>query len=365
MASVNGKKVNNASMYDPNWLIQAGINPKTGLPLKWGNDKTHLYENVKKLLRIKDEQTAVNRYSWFNTFLEMPSNAVERFFYYKFQLGFFYFNGRFYIMPFALDGGLDFYGRENLVHPVPYNEDNSDASKRLKEVLSQIKLRPVREPLSNPTREDMLNSVVIIQDYTPQASIGSGIPRATLQDGIIDFEARIIPYMRTAMILATGIKGVRVADADEEQDILEGSESADESALRGNPWIPLRTKLDFSELAGNAGTSQEYLLAMQGIDNFRESCYGVNSGGLFTKKQYTNRDEIAMNSQIDFPLTDGLRLRQDACDIINSIWGIGITCEISETALGADTNGDGIADDSNTGGTENEPDTQEQPEDVR
>jgi hypothetical protein len=30
---------NNAKLYDPNMLIQAGIDPKTGLPLKFGDGK--------------------------------------------------------------------------------------------------------------------------------------------------------------------------------------------------------------------------------------------------------------------------------------------------------------------------------------
>lgn len=43
-------------------LIQAGINPRTGLPLKMGGSKCTLKEDIKKALRIQDEQDAVNRY---------------------------------------------------------------------------------------------------------------------------------------------------------------------------------------------------------------------------------------------------------------------------------------------------------------
>lgn len=44
-------------------LIQAGINPKTGLPLKFGNNANALKENLKKNFRIMDEQNAINRYT--------------------------------------------------------------------------------------------------------------------------------------------------------------------------------------------------------------------------------------------------------------------------------------------------------------
>ena len=44
-------------------LYQAGIDPKTGLPLKMvGGDKKNLKTDIKKFLRLIDEQDAVNRY---------------------------------------------------------------------------------------------------------------------------------------------------------------------------------------------------------------------------------------------------------------------------------------------------------------
>lgn len=44
-------------------LIAAGIDPKTGLPFKFGGSGEKYKENVKKLLRISDEQDAVNRFT--------------------------------------------------------------------------------------------------------------------------------------------------------------------------------------------------------------------------------------------------------------------------------------------------------------
>ena len=42
---------------------------------------------------------------------------------------------------------------------------------------------------------------------------------------------------------------------------------------------------------------------------------------------------------------DGLTLRQNFCDIVNSIWGLGIWCEPSEAVMAVDMSGDGIAAD--------------------
>ena len=48
---------------DLNSLIQAGINPKTGLPIKMGDTACALKENLRKNFRILDEQNAINRYT--------------------------------------------------------------------------------------------------------------------------------------------------------------------------------------------------------------------------------------------------------------------------------------------------------------
>lgn len=54
---------NNAAIYDLQTLLQAGINPKTGLPTRMGDFSGGAYkEAIKKNLRIIDEQDAVNRY---------------------------------------------------------------------------------------------------------------------------------------------------------------------------------------------------------------------------------------------------------------------------------------------------------------
>ena len=42
---------------------------------------------------------------------------------------------------------------------------------------------------------------------------------------------------------------------------------------------------------------------------------------------------------------DGLRLRQKFCDIVNSIWGLEIWCDASESVLGGDQNMDGFGYD--------------------
>ena len=44
-------------------------------------------------------------------------------------------------------------------------------------------------------------------------------------------------------------------------------------------------------------------------------------------------------------LVDGLAIRQRFCDICNNVFGTVMSCELSETAIGMDMNGDGMAAD--------------------
>ena len=92
-------------------LISAGINPKTGLPLKIGETIGGPKESLKKFLRIIDEQDAVNRYKWYNLPTSINGQELERMLYYKGQLAFFYIEEleEFYFMPYALNGTIDFY----------------------------------------------------------------------------------------------------------------------------------------------------------------------------------------------------------------------------------------------------------------
>ena len=44
-------------------------------------------------------------------------------------------------------------------------------------------------------------------------------------------------------------------------------------------------------------------------------------------------------------MNDYVKIRQNFCNIVNSIWGLGIWYEPSENITGADMNGDGLVYD--------------------
>lgn len=349
----------NSGPYMPNLqaLIAAGIDPKTGLPIKaTSGTKCTLKNDIKKIVRIIDEQDAVNRYKWYNLPCNLSSQEVERLLYYKGQLCFFYFKDldEFYFMPYTLDGTIDFYGRFNTIHPVPMtagdeDKDNVKRKTAQEELLSQIKLKCIYAPITFADElnyDVMTSSAVLLHDYTKQQS-QTIIPRQQVNDPLVETIAAMIPYARTAAMLSTGVKGVRVNDSAEAEDVMVGSSTIDVAAQTGNPWVPLLGKLDYQELNGGvAYKPTDFMQLMQSLDNFRLSTYGIDNGGLFEKKSQILESENSVNaSNTAVALTDGLAIRQNFCNIVNSIWHLGIWCDITETAAMRDDNGDGRIDE--------------------
>ena len=349
-------------------LIAAGIDPKTGLPAKvTSSAPCNLKENIKRLIRIQDEQDAVNRYTWYNLPDGLNGQMLERMLYYKGQLCFFYFKemDKFYFMPYALDGGIDFYGRYVGVHPIPFSGGTTDEEKvqaaKQMTILSAKKLKPTYDVLT--TEELMKEGIsafdtrcVLLKDYTEQLA-QTITPRQMLNDGIIDVEAECIPFMRTALIRATGVRGMRVGNQDEQSNVAAANESMLNAALTGAVNIPIIGQIDFQELNdGVVGKADEFMMALQSLDNFRLSTYGLDNGGLFQKRQHMLQSEQEMNAagggSVGLMMQDGLSIRQRFCDIVNSIWGIGIWCDVSETVSGTDKDMDGeLSDQQDQSGT--------------
>lgn len=337
-------------MVDVQLMKQAGLDRKRQMFLP-----TCSKEDIKKFLRIIDEQTAVNRYKWFNLPCNITSQELERLLYYKGQLCFFYFKDldEFYFMPYALNGTIDFYGRYNTVSPVPLSSGGSEDRKDMQAALLQkLKLNVkygcmLDEP--EDLEKELTESCVLLHDYTKQLS-QTIIPRQQINDPIIDVMSDCIPFMRTCLMKATGVAGWRVSSADEVSNVEEAAISMYQAALSGKPFIGVEGSIEFQGMAdGAVAKAEEYMLAMQSLDNLRLSSYGLDNGGLFEKKAHTLNSEQAVNQcNVGLVFQDGLSIRQNFCNIVNSIWGLGIWCDASENASGLDMNGDGAAIDSDT-----------------
>lgn len=331
--------------------IQAGIDPKTGLPLKAsGNVPSELVNNVKRQLNIVDLQDALNRYTWYNLPKGLTGNLIERILYYKGQGALFYMesNDTFYFLPFALDGSIDVYGRFTGITFLPFNGATSDGEE--KPWIQGFKKIPRYEVMTDPeeaTVENVMDSCVILRDYSQQIS-QTILPRSTVNDSILGVMAECIPLMRTALINSTGVNGMKVSNEDEQSNVKAASLAIQRAALNGEKWIPIVGQVEFQEMVnGPTSKAEEFMLAMQSLDNYRLSLYGLDNGGLFQKRSHMLEAEQRMNNgNSGIILQDGLYQRQEFCDIVNSWFGLSIYCEISETVNNLDMNGDMLVDGS-------------------
>ena len=358
MSKCLGQNLHKPAIFDVNTLVQAGIDPKTGLPIKIaGVNAGELKTNIKKNLRILDEQTAVRRYKWYNLPNGLNGELLERILYYRGQGSFFYIKetNEFYFLPYALAGDIDVYGRYKRITPLPFNgKSNLDKDGKEKPWIQGLYRNPKYGiKLDELTEDDINNSCVLLHDYCKQLS-QINIARQVLNDPLLDSMAEKIPFMDTCLLNGTGIKGMRVNDPDEKENVKEASKGVKQAALTGNPWVPFVGSFELQELTnGTSVKPEEFMLALQSLDNFRLSLYGLENGGLFEKKAHLLESENAINqANVGLIYQDGLTIRQDFCNIVNSIWGLGIWVEPSEAVLGVDQNMDGAAfdiDESNGG----------------
>jgi hypothetical protein len=286
--------------------------------------------------------------------MNLPSQEVERMLYYKGQLCFFYDKdlGEYFITPYALDGTIDVYGRYNSIHPVPMTAGTEDkGNKALAEYFANKKLKCIYGIKADEEEQEKDKVCVLLHDYSKQLS-QLILPRAQIQDPLLDIMSECIPYMQTCLLAGSGIKGIRVNDADQAAAVQDGARGLKNAALTQEPWVALEGNVEFQELTDGATLkAEEYMLAMQSLDNFRLSTYGIDNGGLFEKKAHELQSEADLNGgPVGLVLQDGLSIRKNFCNIVNSIWGLGIGCEPAQNIIGADTDGDGLVYDRNENG---------------
>ena len=349
------QKPNNARITDVSTLIQAGIDPKTKLPIKLGaGDDCQLKQQIKAEIIKNDRQVAINRYVWTGLPQGLTSQLMERILYYKGQAALFYMEAddKFYFLPYALDGTIDVYGRYTGITPIPFAGGTTTDGK-IKPWIDGLHREPIYEPILEAiTPKDYTGKCVLFYDYSH--GLGQTItPMSILQEGIIDTMAECIPFANTALANATGIMGMKVNNQDEQQNVQNANHQVKNAALTGKRYIPIvsNNAIEFQELApGQVAKVEEYLMALQAFDNFRLSQFGVDSGGLFQKKAHMLESEQEMNAgNVGLIMDDGLLLRQWAAICANSLWGTNIWCEVSETVVGIDKNMDGEISDEQDG----------------
>ena len=308
------------------------------------NDGTcDLKDQMRAIMRIMDEQDAIGRYKWTlpKEKIRMVSDEVERLVYYKGQIVLFKYKAtdEYMMMPYT-GTRIDFNGRFSRCTPVPIsNESENSLGQKLRDELSNLSLRIF---YTVPTDEEIekaggpYNCAVIIRDYPNQNNNQQIIPRWALNDPMLDMEAEIFPMARTARKNSTGVKGMEVNDEDEAQQVEDANEKLFEASLKGDTYIPILKKPSTHDLQdGNVAKSEEWMLALQSMENFRLGTYGIQNNGLFEKKAHVLEGEQDVNAgPTNSRMQRGLNIRKNSCEIATKIWGDKFDCEIEQNQQG-------------------------------
>lgn len=300
-----------------------------------------LYTSTLKTFRVIDEQDHCNKGKWSFLPQGLTQQMIERLLYYRGSACFFRWNEKFYMLPYTQKGPLDVYGRPTKITPVKFAQGNKS-----EEPLNFLELTPVWDviDINEWTPKMMDGYCVIINDYTPQLSRVFA-SRAELNECLLESMAICVPYCRTALKNSVGLTMVRIPDEADAKDVERLNGASQLAAVVGDTLIPFVGNLQTEILSGQAAArSEEFLMSLQAWDNLRLSTHGLSSGGLFQKKSHMLEAEQNMNQgQASLILQDNIYNRQLFCDIVNSIWPLGIDYQASENVINIDRNGDGTA----------------------
>lgn len=309
-----------------------------------------LNESILRSLRVVDEQNAVNSFVWANLPEGLSANLIERILYYRGSGMFFYMpaNERFYFLPYV-GSEIDVYGRYIRASAIPFN---GTASKEPEKPWINGKFWDIQYDLILPeelTIDKIDNSCVLLNDYSKQMS-QKVLPRFALQEPLLNVMSEIIPFMRTTLLTASGVKGIRVNNQDEAFSVSAASDAVLRASLCGDPWVPVDAGINVEQLTDSTigGRIEDYLVALESLDNIRLSMHGLENGGIFQKKAHMLQAEQQANmGSTGLVMQDKLYQRQEFCNIVNSVWGLGMWCDVAEVSAEADMDMDGLIADEN------------------
>lgn len=355
------KKKNKAAMYDENLYRQAGVNPAAFIPKRRLGVMANLDSyKIKKILKIVDRQDATTRFVWYNLPKGLTGELIEQVLYLRGQGAFVKVGDTFYFLPYTLrskdNTGIDCYGRYKAITFVPLG--STEANKKTGAKLFGGKAFEVVydvEPEQNKRAED---KAIILRDYVNRLTADNIEARDTLNEVLLDIESRMFPYSETAVLTRTGVKGIKVTNEQEAEDVQALNSSIKYGALNQEMMFGIKAAQDLQDFASESASDvSQYLELFQSLENFRKSTYGTPSGGLMQKQSHMLENEAKMNQSNNISQgNDALYQRQLASVIFYSVFGHPIWCDIrktanpedNQTALVTDNKGGNTNADNNT-----------------
>lgn len=334
-------------MYDTSAFAQAGITPSKSI-LKYGNAidqngnvivgnplmKNLKYDSLFAIMKEQNRIEVLERYQWVNVPFGLTADLIERVLFYRGK-GVLYYNDKvekFQFLPFALNGAIDEYGRYQKVNTLPFTGVSLEEEKKHKKELPTV-YEDLEIVYDLPYDEETLRGLykkpvgVILND----SSIGISqqpIIRDNYVKPILHLMATLIQIINTAMFGAADHSLIQVGSESELASLNSQINAINLDILNGKRFTGVVGELPITPLKSSSTANLEGLFnTFNSLNNLLKSISGVQNAGVFDKKAQLLQSEQALNgSNADDIYFNGLRMRQEACMLIQAYYGYPIWC---------------------------------------
>lgn len=333
-------------MYDTASILQAGI-PQNKKMLKYGNWidqngnavtpdllKCNLnYDSLYAIMREQNKNETLERYMWLNLPYGLTQDLIERVLFYRGK-GVLYYNdnvGKFQFLPFALNGRIDEYGRYMRVNTLPFTGVTEENEKKKEKRLVYEELDIVYDLPYNEETLSLARSGkpvgIIINDSSLSVS-QQPIIRSNYVQPVLRMLATLMQIINTAMFGNADHSLVQVENEGELDEINRAIEAINQDILKGKRFTPVAGTFPITPIKTSNTANLEGLFGcFNSLTNFLKSITGVANAGVFDKKAHLLQEEQKLNgSNSDDIYYNGLRMRQEACLLIQAYYGYPVWC---------------------------------------
>ena len=334
-------------MWDTLSLVSAGL-PLSKKALKYGNavdqngqiikrnplDYNLDYGNMLSIMAQQNKIETIERYMWTDVPPGLTPDLIERLLFYRGK-GVLYFNDKvekFQFLPFALNGLIDEYGRYLKVNTFPFTgvDENKKGKKKEELVYEDLEIvydLPYNKELLEKARKR--KTVGIILNDSSLSINQQPVVRAVYVQPVIRMMATLMQIINTAMFGNADHSLVRIENESEIESFNDQVNAINKDILDGKRFTPVNSKFPIEPIKTSNTANLEGLFGcFNSLSNFLKSITGVANAGVFDKKAHLLQEEQKLNgSNSDDIYYNGLRMRQEACLLIQAYYGYPTWCE--------------------------------------
>lgn len=279
---INGSKAYKRAqqMYDQ--VIKTSLNPVSNHP------KRQLYINF---LTQLDMRQWCRMLKWTNVPNGLPDWLINQMLYYRGALAGFMKNGKFYLLPFAQNKGVNIYGLPNNIVPITYNGSTAgNQPLQNKAFASEFKLI-----INNYGDKNDDANTAILYASTPYWASGTPVPTYALNEPIIAQMADILARVNIQIINSNKKMIIKCLDPKQKDEVFNQLATAFGS---DSPFVIVSgTNLETIELQPKGENAGDLWMHFTSYGNLKNTSNGLDNTGTFEKKERENATESKGDKQ--------------------------------------------------------------------